>query len=494
MDYRRERAMLLFLNANPFRSLPVHILEQLYINGRFVTPEGDEWLDIIKPADGSVIGQVRLANSRDAERAINAAHAAFPAFAATSVADRLVLLEQMYISVKAAEAELHAAILLEYGAPASRSQWMATYPADVIQHVIAALKRYAFTQQAGRASVQMVPLGVAGLITPWNSNAGFICHKLATALAAGCTTVIKPSEFSALQTDVIARALHRAGLPDGVVNIVTGRGDTAGQAISTSPKVAKISFTGSTASGKAILRSAAETFKRVTLELGGKSPTLILPDADAASAAEMAVQAGFINSGQACIAGTRILVPAQRKAEFEQALTAAVRQHRSGDPAAPATTIGPMVNEQQWLRVQRYIALGEQQGARLLVGGCGRPEGLHAGWYVKPTLFSDVNNAMPIARDEIFGPVLSIIAYHDEEEAIAIANDTDYGLSALVIGQDEARARQVGEQILAGRVMINTLVHEPRAPFGGFRSSGIGREMGHWGISAFLEPRALTSA
>jgi len=472
----------------------VHIIEHIYINGNFVTPEGDEWLDIIKPADGSVIGKARLANRCDAERAISAAHAAFPAFAATRVETRITLLEQMYASVKAAEAELHAAILLEYGAPSSRSRWMASYPADVIRHVIEELKNYPFSQQAGRAIVQMVPLGVAGLITPWNSNAGFICHKLATAVAAGCTTVIKPSEYSVLQTEVIARALHRAGLPDGVFNIVTGRGDTAGHAISTSPKVAKISFTGSTASGKAILRSAAETFKRVTLELGGKSPTLILPDADAASAAEMAVQAGFINSGQACIAGTRILVPVQRKAEFEQALTAAVKKHRSGDPAEPDTTVGPMVNEKQWQRVQRYIALGEEEGARLLAGGTGRPEGLQAGWYVKPTLFSDVTNRMQIARDEIFGPVLSIIAYHDEAEAITIANDTDYGLSALVIGQDEAHARQVGEQILAGRVMINTLAHEPRAPFGGFRRSGIGREMGHWGISAFLEPRAVTLA
>ncbi|WP_416412521.1 aldehyde dehydrogenase family protein [Pantoea sp. App145] len=469
-------------------------IEHIYINGRFVIPAGTEWLDIIRPADGSVIGTARLANETDALQAIAAAKAAFPAFAGYSVAQRLALLESMFHALQQCEEELHEAVREEYGAPSSRSQWMATYPADVIKQVMTELQTYPFQQQAGRARVQMLPLGVAGLITPWNSNAGFICHKLATAIAAGCTTVIKPSEFSILQTEVVTRALDRAGLPPGVFNIVTGRGATVGHAISTSPDVAKISFTGSTATGKAILRSAADSFKRVTLELGGKSPTLILPDADAARAAELAVQAGFINSGQACIAGTRILVPEQRKAEFERALTTAVQRQISGDPADVSTTIGPMINQQQWERVQHYIEMGTQQGARLLAGGGGRPEPLTQGWYVKPTLFTDVRNDMRIAQDEIFGPVLSLLTYRDEKEAIAIANDTQYGLSALVIGEDEARARQVGEQILAGRVMINTLAHEPRAPFGGFRSSGIGREMGQWGITAYLEPRALTFA
>jgi aldehyde dehydrogenase (NAD+) len=469
-------------------------IEHIYINGRFVTPAGTERMDIIRPADGSVIGTARLADESDAMHAIAAAKAAFPAFSQYSVTQRLALLESMFHALQQCEAELYEAVREEYGAPSSRSQWMATWPADVIKRVMAELQAYPFQQQAGRATVQMLPLGVAGLITPWNSNAGFICHKLATAIAAGCTTVIKPSEFSVLQTEVVTRALDRAGLPPGVFNIVTGRGATVGHAISTSPDVAKISFTGSTATGKAILRSAADSFKRVTLELGGKSPTLILPDADATRAAELAVQAGFINSGQACIAGTRILVPEQRKAEFEQALIAAVQAQRSGDPADASTTIGPMINQQQWERVQRYIELGTQQGARLLAGGSGRPEPLTHGWYVKPTLFTDVSNDMRIAQEEIFGPVLSLITYRDEQEAIAIANDTRYGLSALVIGEDETRARQIGEQILAGRVMINTLAHEPRAPFGGFRSSGIGREMGQWGITAFLEPRALTFA
>ncbi|ERK17659.1 Aldehyde dehydrogenase [Pantoea sp. AS-PWVM4] len=468
--------------------------EHIYINGRFVTPTGTEWLDIIKPADGSVIGKARLADENDALQAIAAAKAAFADFSRLSVADRLALLANMVEVLQQSEEALHEAIREEYGAPASRSQWMARYPADVVQQVMTELRTYPFVQQAGRATVQMLPLGVAGLITPWNSNAGFICHKLATAIAAGCTTVIKPSEFSIWQTDVVTRALDRAGLPSGVFNIVTGRGASVGHAISTSADVAKISFTGSTETGKAILRSAADSFKRVTLELGGKSPTLILPDADARHAAELAVQAGFINSGQACIAGTRILVPEHRKAEFEHELTAAVQRQRSGPPADAATTIGPMINQRQWERVQRYIDIGVQQGARLLTGGVGRPDALRDGWYVKPTLFSDVSNEMTIARDEIFGPVLCMLTYRDEQEAIAIANDTQYGLSALVIGADENHARQIGEQILAGRVMINTLTHEPRAPFGGFRCSGIGREMGQAGITAFLESRALTVA
>ncbi|MDO6405671.1 aldehyde dehydrogenase family protein [Pantoea phytobeneficialis] len=468
--------------------------EHIYINGRFVTPTGTEWLDIIKPADGSVIGKARLADENDALQAIAAAKAAFADFSRLSVADRLALLANMVEVLQQSEEALHEAIREEYGAPASRSQWMARYPADVVQQVMTELRTYPFVQQAGRATVQMLPLGVAGLITPWNSNAGFICHKLATAIAAGCTTVIKPSEFSIWQTDVVTRALDRAGLPSGVFNIVTGRGASVGHAISTSADVAKISFTGSTETGKAILRSAADSFKRVTLELGGKSPTLILPDADARHAAELAVQAGFINSGQACIAGTRILVPEHRKAEFEHELTAAVQRQRSGPPADAATTIGPMINQRQWERVQRYIDIGVQQGARLLTGGVGRPDALRDGWYVKPTLFSDVSNDMTIARDEIFGPVLCMLTYRDEQEAIAIANDTQYGLSALVIGADENHARQIGEQILAGRVMINTLTHEPRAPFGGFRCSGIGREMGQAGITAFLESRALTVA
>ena len=315
--------------------------------------------------------------------------------------------------------------------------------------------------------------------------------RFAAALAAGCTTVIKPSEMSALQTQIVTQALHEADLPPGVFNIVTGRGDSVGAQISSHPDVAKISFTGSTVVGKTILRTGADTLKRVTLELGGKSPVVVLDDADFAQAVPLALQAGFMNSGQACIAGTRILVPHRRLAEFEALVRDEVARTQSGDPRDPRTTVGPMVSQKQWERVQRYIRIGIDEGARLIAGGEGRPAGLDAGWFIKPTVFSDVTNDMTIAREEIFGPVLSIIAYGDVEEAIAIANDTNYGLQAYVFSQDKARAHEVASRIEAGRVLVNTLAHEPAAPFGGFKQSGIGREYGAYGIEAFLEPKAV---
>jgi aldehyde dehydrogenase (NAD+) len=364
---------------------------------------------------------------------------------------------------------------------------MAKYPADVLAEVVKVLQTYDFTRRAGTADVVMQPLGVAGLITPWNSNGGFICGKLGAAIAAGCTAVIKPSEMSAIQTRLITEALHEAGLPAGVFNIVTGRGDTVGAEISAHPDVAKISFTGSTAVGKTILR----TLKRVTLELGGKSPVVILDDADFAEAVPLALQAGFMNSGQACIAGTRILVPQSRLPEFEERVRVEVARTQAGDPRDPATQIGPMVSRKQWERVQRYIGIGIDEGARLIAGGEGRPEGVERGWFVRPTVFSEVSNDMTIAREEIFGPVLSIIAYRDTEEAIAIANDTSYGLQAYVLSADAARARAVAARIDAGRVMVNTLAHEPAAPFGGFKQSGIGREYGTFGLEAFMEPKSL---
>ena len=469
----------------------MHHIEQIYINGEFVTPHGTERFDLFNPATARVMGQVRLADAVDAERAIAAAKAAFPAWSQTRKQERIAALQRMQAAVAARHDDLLEAVIEEYGAPASRSAWMASYPAEAIGQAIAALEAFEFVMTAGAARVEMTPLGVAGLITPWNSDAGFICGKLAAALAAGCTAVIKPSEMSALQTQIVTEALHAADLPPGVFNIVTGRGDTVGETISRHPLVAKISFTGSTQTGKAILRNAAENFTRVTLELGGKSPTLILDDADIKQAVPLAVQAGLMNSGQACVAGTRILVPQSRKAEFEQALAQAIAAVKSGDPRDSATGVGPMVSEKQWQRVQGYIQRGLAEGARLLAGGEGRPEGTRDGWFVRPTLFTDVHNQMTIARDEIFGPVLCVIAYRDEAEAIAIANDTDYGLSALVLGGDVARARRVAAQIQSGRVLVNTLAHEPQAPFGGFKHSGVGREMGTWGISAFMEPKSI---
>ncbi|WP_250437604.1 aldehyde dehydrogenase family protein [Caballeronia sp. ATUFL_F2_KS9A] len=469
----------------------MHDIDQIYIGGAFVTPHGNELFELFNPATEKVVGRVRLADKDDARNAIAAAKRAFPAFSRTGKRERIDMLKRMHAAVIAKEDELFEAIVEEYGAPVSRGRWMARHASNVLLEAAKVLEDYAFLRDAGTAKVVMQPLGVAGLITPWNSDAGFICGKLAAALAAGCTAVIKPSEMSAMQTRVVTAALHEAGLPAGVFNIVTGRGDIVGAEISAHPDVAKLSFTGSTVVGKTILRTAADTLKRVTLELGGKSPTIVLDDANFDEAVPLALDAGFMNSGQACIAGTRILVPRARLAEFEEKIVSAIEKILSGDPRDPHTSIGPMVSRKQWERVQRYIRIGIDEGARLIAGGEGRPDHVGAGWFVRPTLFSDVTNDMTIAREEIFGPVLSIIAYGDIEDAIAIANDTPYGLQAYIASSDAARANAVASRIDAGRVLVNTLAHEPAAPFGGFKQSGIGREYGTFGIEAFLEPKAL---
>ncbi|WP_330208301.1 aldehyde dehydrogenase family protein [Pseudomonas sp. Z13] len=468
-------------------------INQIYINGAFVTPHGEELFDLFNPATGQGIGQVQLANEQDALDAFAAAKRAFIEFSHSSKDVRIGYLKRMHAAVESIEDELTDAIIEEYGAPVSRARWMAKHAASVLQDVASVLENYNFSRRIGIAEVVMQPLGVAGLITPWNSNAGFICGKLAAALAAGCTAVIKPSEMSAIQTSIVTRALHEAGLPAGVFNIVTGRGETVGAVLSAHPDIAKVSFTGSTAVGKTILRTGAETLKRVTLELGGKSPVLILDDADLKTAVPLALQAGFMNSGQACIAGTRILVPQSRLAEIEALMIEEVTKVQAGNPRDPATAVGPMVSLKQWERVQRYIQIGIEEGAHLLAGGPGLPEGITAGWFVRPTVFSRVTNQMTIAREEIFGPVLSIITYATEEEALTIANDTPYGLQAYILSSNPERARNLASRIDAGRVLINTLAHEPFAPFGGFKQSGIGREYGTFGLEAFLEPKSILS-
>jgi aldehyde dehydrogenase (NAD+) len=342
-----------------------------------------------------------------------------------------------------------------------------------------------------KTTVTLEPVGVAGLITAWNANALFICLKLASAVAAGCTVVIKPSELSSLQTRVLIEALHEAQLPKGILNVVTGLGDPVGAELVRNPDVAKISFTGSVAVGQKIMRDGAATMKRVTLELGGKSPTILLDDAALDQAIPTALTIAFLNSGQACAAGTRLLVPRSRLDAAKRTLREAMRAFTVGDPADPRTAIGPMVSQKQYERVQDYIRKGLEEGAEVLAGGEGHPEGLEAGYYVKPTVFVGVRNDMAIAQEEIFGPVLGVIAYDTEEEAIGIANDSKYGLHACVIGTDLQRARYVASQIRAGRVVINGMTDDAQAPWGGFKYSGIGREYGRYGIEAFLEPRAI---
>jgi aldehyde dehydrogenase (NAD+) len=471
----------------------MHSIDQIYIDGEFVTPHGEERFDLYNPATAKAIGSVRLGDVEDTRRAIAAAKRAFATYSRSAVAERIELLHRLHKAVVAREADMTAAMTLEYGAPPERARWTSVYAAQTFLDAAKTLETYPLSRRVGSAEVVMEPVGVAALITPWNANAGFICNKLATAMAAGCTVVIKPSEMSAIQTQVVLEALHDAGLPKGLFNVVNGRGDVVGNELSTNRDIAKISFTGSTLVGKTIMRNATETLKRVTLELGGKSPTVILPDADLETAIPLAVAAGFINSGQACIAGTRILVHQDQLEEASRLAKRVVENTRVGDPNDAATEIGPMVSQKQWERVQRYIRIGIDSGATLLAGGEGKPDGLD-GYFVKPTVFADVTNDMVIAREEIFGPVLSILTYRDEEEAIAIANDTDYGLQAAVIGTDVARAREVAGRLQAGRVLINGLHHEPFAPFGGFKQSGIGREFGTYGLEAYLEPKTVMGA
>jgi aldehyde dehydrogenase (NAD+) len=469
----------------------MRIIDKLYIDGAFVAPHGEEVFDLVSPATEALIGRVILGDVEDTRRAIAAAKRAFPAFERTTKAERIEMLRRLDAAVQPRIEALKAATVEEYGAPVSIAAMLNGYGTAAFRNAIAVLEAYDFTRWINDAEVVMEPLGVVGIITPWNSNTGFICSKLAMAIAAGCTCVIKPSEMSAIQTQVLVEALHEAGLPPGVFNIVNGRGEVVGAELSAHPDIAKVSFTGSTAVGRAILRAGAETLKRVTLELGGKSPTVVLDDADFAQAIPQAVMNGLINSGQACIAGTRILVPEAQLAEFSAAIKAAVEQVKVGDPADPQTLIGPMVSKTQYDRVQRYIRLGQEGGATVLTGGEGRPDGLDAGWFVKPTVFTGVTNDMTIAREEIFGPVLSIISYRTEAEAIEIANDTAYGLQAYVLSSDVERARAVASQLQAGRVLINGAQHEPMAPFGGFKQSGIGREHGVFGLEAHLEPKAV---
>src|SRR4029077_1761291 len=335
------------------------------------------------------------------------------------------------------------------------------------------------------------PVGVAGLITAWNANVLFMCLKLASAVAAGCTVVIKPSEMSSLQARVLVEALHEAGLPNGLLNIVTGLGNTVGAELVRNPDVAKISFTGSVGVGESIMRDGAATMKRVTLELGGKSPTILLEDANLDQAIPAALVMAFMNSGQACAAGTRLLVPSKRLETAKRAIADAMRSFPVGHPADPKIAVGPMVSQKQYDRVQSYVRKGIEEGAEVLVGGEGHPQGLEGGYFMKPTVFVNVSNDMTIAREEIFGPVLSVIAYDSDDDAIRIANDSKYGLHAAVIGADLKRARRVASQLRAGRVVINRITDDAQARWGGFKYSGVGREYGRYGIEAFLETRAI---
>lgn len=466
-------------------------IDKIYINGEFVTPEGTEYFDLISPTTNEKLGKVLLGNQKDTQNAIAAAKNAFETFSKTTIQERIQYLQNIQSAIEKRKEEFVSIMIEEYGGTFQFASISYEYMLKGFDSAIQLLNTYKFNKIMGESEVQMTPIGVVGIIIPWNSSNGFICSKLSTAIAAGCTTVIKPSEMSAQQTQLITECLHEAGLPKGVFNIVNGLGEIVGAEISRNPDIAKISFTGSTTVGKIIAKEAVNTMKRVTLELGGKSPNIILDDANFAEAIPLAMAAAYMNNGQACIAGTRLLIPENNLEEVKSLIKNIASNIIVDDPKKETTSVGPMVSTKQYERVQNYIQIGIDEGAEILIGGLGKPEGLENGNFVKPTVFVNVKNNMRIAQEEIFGPVLSIITYTTEEEAIKIANDTTYGLQAYVSSSNEKRAHNVASQINAGRVQINGIKHDPMAPFGGFKQSGIGREFGTIGLEAYLEPKAL---
>jgi aldehyde dehydrogenase (NAD+) len=462
-----------------------------YIDGAFVESHGREVMDIIKPTNGQLMGRVMLGDEEDTRRAIAAAKRAFASFGRTTKEERSLYLRQLRKAVSARIDDLTAVMIEEYGGVARFARLIVESGVNAFAAAEKGLQDLPLRERWDKTTVTLEPVGVAGLITAWNANALFICLKLASAVAAGCTVVIKPSEMSSLQTRVMVEALNAAELPKGVFNVVTGLGTVVGAELVRNPDVAKISFTGSVAVGEAIMRDAAATMKRVTLELGGKSPTILLDDAALERAIPAALTLAFLNSGQACAAGTRLLVPRSRLDEVKRAIRNEMRAFTVGDPSDPNIMVGPMVSQKQYERVESYIRKGIEEGAEVLVGGEGHPKGLEAGYFVKPTVFVNVENEMTIAQEEIFGPVLSVIAYDSEDEAIRIANDSKYGLHSAILGTDIERARRVASHLRAGRVVINNMTDDPQAPWGGFKYSGIGREYGKYGIEAFLEPKAI---
>ena len=462
-----------------------------YIDGVFVPSHGREVMDIIRPTDGQVIAQVTLGDEEDTRRAIAAAKRAFATCGRSKVEERAEILRRLHEVASERIDDLTAAMVEEYGGVVQFARLIVESAVNAFAAAETALREVPWVRSWDKTTVTLEPVGVAGLITAWNANVLFMCLKFASAVAAGCAVVIKPSEMSSLQARVLVEALHGAKLPDGLLNVVTGLGNTVGAELVRNPDVAKISFTGSVGVGESIMRDGAATMKRVTLELGGKSPTIVLDDANLVEAIPAALGMAFLNSGQACAAGTRLLVPSKRLDAVKRVIADAMHAFPVGDPADPKTAVGPMVSQKQFDRVQSYIRKGIEEGAEVLVGGEGHPKGLEAGYFVKPTVFVNVSNDMTIAREEIFGPVLGVIAYDSDEDAIRIANNSNFGLHAAVLGTDLSRARRVASQLRAGRVVINGMTDDPQAPWGGFKFSGVGREYGAYGISAFLETRAI---
>ena len=448
--------------------------------------------ELIDPSTEQAFATVAMGNAADVDRAVQAARAAFPSFSTTSVSERLDLLRRVLAAFAGRREEMALTLSREMGAPmkSALSTQVASGPNHLAQ-MIRTLEAFAFEQRHGTTVIRREAIGVCGLITPWNWPVNQIVCKVAPALAAGCTMVLKPSEIAPLNAIQFAEILEEAGVPPGVFNLVNGDGPTAGRALSSHPEVDMMSFTGSTAAGIDVAAQAARGVKRVAQELGGKSPNVILPDAEVAEAVRLGVLRCFGNSGQSCSAPTRMLVHHSQYEEAAAAARSAAESLRVGPPSASDTDLGPLVSRAQFEKVQRLIEAGIAEGAALVTGGPGRPDGLERGYYARPTVFGRVTAGMRIAREEIFGPVLCISTYADDEEAIRLANDTPYGLAAFVQSGDPARASRVAARIRAGVVQINYPPLDRRAPFGGYKQSGNGREWGEHGLSEFLETKAV---
>ena len=469
------------------------IYKQFYINGNWVNPvKKIDSFDVLNPANEKVIGQVSLGTPHDIDSAVIAARNAFNFFSQTSVEDRLTLLERIIEVYESRYDEVAETISLEMGAPISLSKnAQAKSGLTHFRQSIEVLHNFRWEERSGSPLIRKEPVGVVGMITPWNWPINQISCKVAPALAAGCTMILKPTEIAPLNAMLFAEIMHEANVPAGVFNLVNGDGPTVGEAMSSHPDIDMISFTGSTRAGIAVAKGAADTVKRVAQELGGKSPNIILEDSDFESAIKRSTEHCFNNSGQSCNAPTRMLVPENKHNEAKEIAKQTAELTKVGDPFDDNTTIGPVVSAVQYNKVQDLIKKGIEEGAELVVGGLGKPEGFTTGYYVKPTVFAGVSNDMAIAREEIFGPVLSILPYKNEEEAIEIANDTDYGLYGYVFSNNAERAKLVANRIRAGSVSINGAGADPSTPFGGYKQSGNGRERGPFGFDEFLEVKAV---
>jgi acyl-CoA reductase-like NAD-dependent aldehyde dehydrogenase len=470
----------------------VSVREKLYADGKWVEPAGKGMLDVINSTTEEVMGRVPEGTAEDINRAVAAARRAFDSWSATSAAERAEFLQKISAGLAARQNEIAAIIASEVGMPLPLATIVqAGMPAMVMGSYSKLLGDYSFEEQIGNSLVVKEPVGVIGCITPWNFPLHQVVAKVAPALAAGCTVVLKPSEVAPLTAFILAEIADDAGLPAGVFNLVTGLGPVVGETLASHPDVDMISFTGSTRAGKRVSELAAQTVKRVALELGGKSANIILDDADLEKAVRSGVSNCYFNSGQTCSAHTRMLVPKERHDEAVQIAKAAAEGFTVGDPREGKAKLGPLVSEVQRDRVRSYIRKGIDEGATLVTGGAEAPEGLDKGYFVRPTVFANVRNDMTIAREEIFGPVLSIIPYEDDDDAVRIANDTVYGLAGGVWSSDVERAKQVARRLRTGQVDINGGKFNALAPFGGYKQSGNGREMGKYGLEEFLETKSL---